>query len=60
MSPQLATVLLCALLLFAHNPLSAQEPKVILFLGNSLSAGLGVDPSQAFPALIQKKIEEKS
>jgi acyl-CoA thioesterase-1 len=59
MSPQLATVLLCALLLFAHNPLSAQEPKVILFLGNSLSAGLGVDPSQAFPALIQKKIEEK-
>lgn len=29
----------------------------IVFLGDSLSAGLGVDPSEAFPALIQKKIE---
>lgn len=34
-----------------------EEPKTILFLGNSLSAGFGIDPSQAFPALIQKKIE---
>jgi len=33
------------------------EPKVILFLGDSLSAGLGVSPDQAFPALIQDKID---
>ncbi len=59
MSCRLAAVLLCMVFLFVHNLLSAQEPKVILFLGNSLSAGFGVDPSQAFPALIQKKIEEK-
>ncbi len=59
MSCRLAAVLLCIVCLFVHNLLSAQEPKVILFLGNSLSAGFGVDPSQAFPALIQKKIEEK-
>ena len=29
----------------------------ILFLGNSLTAGYGIDPSKAFPALIQKKID---
>lgn len=31
--------------------------KTILFLGNSLSAGYGLDPDQAFPALVQKKID---
>ena len=29
----------------------------ILFFGTSLTAGMGVDPEQAFPALIQKKID---
>ncbi|HET6796690.1 MAG TPA: arylesterase [Gemmatimonadales bacterium] len=29
----------------------------ILFLGTSLTAGLGVDPEQAYPALIQGKID---
>ncbi len=31
--------------------------KTILFFGNSLSAGYGLDPSEAFPALIQRKID---
>ncbi len=31
--------------------------KTILFLGNSLSAGYGLEPEQAFPALIQQKID---
>ena len=31
--------------------------KTILFFGNSLTAGYGVDPSEAFPALIQNKID---
>jgi len=31
--------------------------KTILFLGNSLSAGYGLDPDQAFPARIQEKID---
>ncbi len=53
-----AGVLGATFLLFC-NALTADEPKVILFLGNSLSAGFGVDPSQAFPALIQKKIDEQ-
>ena len=31
--------------------------KTILFFGNSLTAGLGVEPEEAFPALIDKKID---
>lgn len=29
----------------------------VLFIGTSLTAGLGLDPSQAFPAIIQSKID---
>jgi acyl-CoA thioesterase-1 len=35
----------------------AKEKKTILFFGNSLTAGYGVDPSEAYPALIQDKID---
>ena len=38
----------------------AGEAANILFLGDSLSAGYGLDPVQAFPSLIQEKIDEKS
>lgn len=42
-----------------NNPVVAAKKKVktILFFGNSLTAGYGIDPSQAFPALIQNKID---
>jgi len=30
---------------------------VVLFLGNSLAAGFGLDPELAFPALVQQKID---
>jgi acyl-CoA thioesterase I len=30
---------------------------VVLFLGTSLTAGQGLDPAEAYPALIQKKID---
>jgi acyl-CoA thioesterase-1 len=33
------------------------KKKTILFFGNSLTAGYGVDPSEAYPALIQDKID---
>ena len=36
---------------------STDKTKTVLFFGNSLTAGFGVDPSEAFPALIQKKID---
>src|ERR1044071_45415 len=32
---------------------------VILFLGDSITAGYGVDVSQAYPELIQKKIDSR-
>ena len=38
---------------------AAPSAKVLLFLGDSLTAGYGIDPSQAFPALIQSKIDAK-
>jgi acyl-CoA thioesterase I len=31
--------------------------RTVLFLGTSLTAGYGLDPEQAYPALIQRKIE---
>lgn len=30
---------------------------MILFLGTSLTAGLGLDPSEAFPSLVQQKLD---
>jgi acyl-CoA thioesterase I len=35
---------------------SSSGEKTILFFGDSLTAGYGLDPSQAYPALIQEKI----
>ncbi|MBD3615175.1 MAG: arylesterase [Gracilimonas sp.] len=43
--------------LFITCSLQAQESKTILFFGDSITAGMGVDQNQAFPALIQKKID---
>ena len=39
------------------NPAAAAKVKTILFFGNSLTAGYGVEPSEAFPALIQHTID---
>jgi len=33
------------------------ERPVILFLGTSLTAGLGLDPSEAYPSLVQQKLD---
>lgn len=35
----------------------ADDRPVILFVGTSLTAGFGLDPSEAFPALVQQKID---
>jgi acyl-CoA thioesterase-1 len=34
------------------------SPKRIVALGDSLTAGLGVDPRKSYPALVQKRLEE--
>jgi acyl-CoA thioesterase-1 len=35
----------------------ADDRPVILFVGTSLTAGLGLEPEQAYPALVQKKLD---
>jgi acyl-CoA thioesterase I len=50
---QRSFLLACAALLLA----STASGKTILFLGDSLTAGLGLQQSQSFPALIENKIE---
>jgi len=51
--------ILAIILLFSLTSVQAQnsEQKRILFFGDSITAGLGVDKSQAFPALIQQKVD---
>ena len=38
------------------NPRRADAPRII-FLGDSLTAGLGLDVSQSFPSLIQERLD---
>lgn len=47
------TVILC---LGLFSGLGAAETKTLLFFGDSLTAGYGLDPDDAFPALIQQKL----
>jgi acyl-CoA thioesterase-1 len=41
----------------ATAPAATDSAKHIVFFGNSLTAGYGLDPSEAFPAVIQEKID---
>jgi len=41
----------------ATVPPATDTRPVVLFVGTSLTAGYGVDPDEAFPALVQKKID---
>jgi acyl-CoA thioesterase-1 len=49
-------VLLVAIILIGAAP----TPRVVLFLGDSITAGYGLDITQAYPALIQEKIDAKN
>ncbi|MDX2186668.1 MAG: arylesterase [Opitutaceae bacterium] len=37
---------------------AAEPTRVVLLVGDSLTAGYGVDPDEAYPALLQRKIDE--
>ena len=51
-----AGLIVCVwIVLCAAAPLT----KTVLFLGDSITAGYGVDPSEAYPAIIQNKIDAK-
>ena len=39
------------------DTLTLGKSKTIIFFGNSLTAGMGLDPNEAFPALIQDKLD---
>ena len=41
------------------SPESTTTRKRILFFGDSITAGYGLDPEEAFPALIQEKIDDR-
>ncbi|MDQ8187540.1 arylesterase [Pelagicoccus sp. SDUM812002] len=47
------------LLSLTNLAFSATDEKRILFLGDSLTAGYGIDPNQAYPALLAEKLEER-
>ena len=49
-------MLFIALLLGIIQPITA--PKVILFYGDSLTAGYGLSTEEAFPALVEKKLNK--
>lgn len=50
----------CALLALWFTPLPASPPPVILILGDSLSAGYGLAPTDTWPALLQDRLERRS
>ncbi len=43
--------------IIVKDTVTNEKKKTIIFYGNSLTAGYGLSPSQAFPAIIQKKID---
>lgn len=47
----------CIIFLTGFQP--SDEPKKILFFGDSLTAGYGLSKEQAFPAIIERKLSEK-
>ena len=41
----------------ANDSAAVSKKKTVVFFGNSLTAGYGLSPEEAFPAIIQKKID---
>ena len=41
----------------AEVPAAKKQQPTILFFGDSITAGLGVDPDEAYPALIENKVD---
>jgi acyl-CoA thioesterase-1 len=50
-------LLVCFITLMGTSSGLSSEPKNILFLGDSITAGYGIDENLAFPAIIQQKID---
>ena len=52
-------IILFALILMLGLPTFQDKEKTIIFYGDSLTAGYGLGPEYAFPALIDKQLEEE-
>lgn len=52
------TRLFCLFLVLSLLSVPAAEPKRILVLGDSIAAGYGLDQEEAFPALINERIQQ--
>lgn len=52
-------ILLTSLGLVAMRSQAREQTPTILVLGDSLTAGYGIDPEEAYPALLQKRIKER-
>src|SRR5438445_353975 len=50
-------IALIAIIFFPAFVTAADAPKRIIILGDSIAAGYGVDPDEAYPALLQRKID---
>ncbi|MCX8491795.1 MAG: arylesterase [Cyclobacteriaceae bacterium] len=50
-------IILFIVVLFAFQ--NADKPTSLLFFGDSLTAGYGLSPEEAFPALIEKELNKK-
>lgn len=50
-------LLILVLFTFGFTATNEDDSKMVLFLGDSLAAGYGLQASQAFPALIQQRID---
>lgn len=46
------------ILLLSLTPVLPSQAGIILFLGDSLTAGYGLDPAEAYPALIGKRLQD--
>lgn len=56
----LIKVIITLLFLGAIHESEAQQRKTILFFGDSITAGYGIDTEDAFPAIIQRKLESEN
>lgn len=55
----LLKMLFAAILYVSSGHVAAEDPKVILCFGNSITAGYGLDPELAYPAELERMIREE-
>ena len=54
----IAQVLSLQMVFAAEPPAPGVDRQTVVILGDSLAAGFGLDPSESFPAVLQKKVDD--